>query len=79
LADSDPSRKADFTKVPTRLSNSFEDFCRVCEALSGEKSKKKRAEIVANYLRSLPLDDVKVAARFLLGRALPVRKRINSC
>ncbi len=56
---------------------SFENFSKTCEEISHEKSKKRRAEIVANYLKSLSPETARIATRFLLGSALPHGRTIN--
>jgi len=58
-------------------SASFKHFCEVCETLSQEKSKKKRAQLVADYLKELCPDDARIASRFLLGAVLSRGRKIN--
>jgi DNA ligase 1 len=49
----------------------FADFAQLCERLGGTSSRLERARLVAEYLGTLTVDEVEIAARLLLGRAFP--------
>ncbi len=49
---------------------SFLDFALVCQSLSQTQSRIQMAEIVGEFLASLPVEEAEIAARFMVGRAL---------
>ena len=52
-------------------SSPFADFAAVAEAVAATTSKLRKRDLLAEYLRALPRDDVPVAATFFAGRPLP--------
>ncbi len=52
-------------------SSPFADFAAVAEAVAATTSKLRKRDLLAEYLRALPPDDVPVAATFFAGRPLP--------
>jgi DNA ligase 1 len=51
---------------------SFYQFAEVCQALSQTQSRLQMAELAGDFLASLSIDEADAAARFMIGRALPV-------
>jgi DNA ligase-1 len=51
---------------------SFQQFAEVCQALSQTQSRLQMAEVAGDFLASLDVDEAEAAARFMIGRALPV-------
>ncbi len=51
---------------------SFQDFAQVCQALSQTQSRLQMAELAGDFLASLGIEEAEAAARFMIGRALPV-------
>jgi DNA ligase-1 len=51
---------------------SFQQFAEVCQALSQTQSRLQMAELAGDFLASLDIDEAEAAARFMIGRALPV-------
>jgi DNA ligase 1 len=51
---------------------SFQQFAEVCQALSQTSSRLQMAELAGDFLVSLDIDEAEAAARFMIGRALPV-------
>jgi DNA ligase 1 len=58
---------------------SFYDFALVCQALSQTQSRNQLAELAAEFLARLDPEELQVAARFMVGRALAIgeEKRVN--
>jgi DNA ligase-1 len=54
-----------------RGASTFSAFAAVCEELEGTRARNAKAQLVADYLRSLPSDEVPVAARMIIGRVFP--------
>ena len=52
-------------------STPFAEFARVADEVSATTSKLRKRALLAAYLRSLPSDDVPIAATFFAGRPLP--------
>src|SRR5687768_15063661 len=52
-------------------SSRFAEFATVASAVAGTTSKLRKRDLLAAYLRSLPHDDVPIAATFFAGRPLP--------
>ena len=52
-------------------SSRFADFAAVAGAVASTSSKLRKRDLLAEYLRGLPRDDVPVAATFFAGRPLP--------
>jgi DNA ligase 1 len=52
-------------------SSPFADFAAVAGAVAGTSSKLRKRDLLAEYLRGLPRDDIPVAATFFAGRPLP--------
>jgi DNA ligase-1 len=52
-------------------SSTFAAFAQTAEAVAGTTSKLRKRDLLAAYLRSLPPDDVPIAATFFAGRPLP--------
>ena len=48
------------------------EFAKTSEAIAGTTKKLQKTALVADYLRSLPMDEAAVAAVFLSGRPFPV-------
>src|ERR1700692_2362181 len=46
-------------------------FVRTCDAIAATTKKLEKTALVANYLRSLPLDEAATAVIFLSGRPFP--------
>ena len=51
---------------------SFYQFAEVCQALSQTQSRLQMAELAGDFLAALNLEEAEAAARFMIGRALPV-------
>src|SRR5271166_69775 len=51
---------------------SFFQFAEVCQALSQTQSRLQMAELAGDFLAALDLEEAEAAARFMIGRALPV-------
>ena len=51
---------------------SFKDFAALCRALEQRRGRLEKRALVADYLTSLPDDDLPRAVAFLMGRAFPV-------
>lgn len=51
---------------------SFYQFAEVCQALSQTQSRLQMAELAGDFLAALNPEEAEAAARFLIGRALPV-------
>ena len=51
---------------------SFQQFAEVCQALSQTQSRLQMAELAGDFLALLSIDEAEAAARFMIGRALPV-------
>ena len=51
---------------------SFQQFAEVCQALSQTQSRLQMAELAGDFLASLSIEEAEPAARFMIGRALPV-------
>jgi DNA ligase-1 len=51
---------------------SFQDFAEVCQALSQTQSRLQMAELAGDFLAALNIEEAEAAARFMVGRALPV-------
>jgi DNA ligase-1 len=51
---------------------SFQQFAEVCQALSQTQSRLQMAELAGDFLASLDIEEAETAARFMIGRALPV-------
>ena len=51
---------------------SFYEFAEVCQALSQTSSRLQMAELAGDFLARLGPEEAEVAARFMVGRALPV-------
>jgi DNA ligase 1 len=51
---------------------SFQQFAEVCQALSQTQSRLQMAELAGDFLASLSIEEAETAARFMIGRALPV-------
>lgn len=51
---------------------SFQQFAEVCQALSQTQSRLQMAELAGDFLASLSIEEAEAAARFMIGRALPV-------
>jgi DNA ligase-1 len=52
----------------------FQQFAELGERLQATRARKSMAEMVAVYLRSLPADEVALAARMIIGRVFPERE-----
>ncbi|MEP6807880.1 MAG: ATP-dependent DNA ligase [Chloroflexota bacterium] len=52
-------------------SSPFAEFARTAEAVAATASKLRKRDLLAAYLRSLPPNDIPVAATFFAGRPLP--------
>jgi DNA ligase-1 len=52
-------------------SSPFAEFARVADAVAGTTSKLRKRDLLAAYLRELPVGDLAVAAIFFAGRPLP--------
>jgi DNA ligase-1 len=52
-------------------STPFADFAATASAVAGTSSKLRKRDLLAAYLRSLPGDDLSLAATFFAGRPLP--------
>jgi DNA ligase-1 len=52
----------------------FQRFAELGERLEGTRARKGMAEMVAEFLRSLPADEVAPAARMIIGRVFPERE-----
>ena len=52
-------------------SSPYATFAEVADAVAGTTSKLRKRDLLAAYLRTLPPDDVPVAATFFVGRPLP--------
>jgi len=50
---------------------SFHDLATVCQALTQTQSRLQIAQLVGEFLARLDLDEAEIAARFMVGRALP--------
>ena len=50
---------------------SFHDLATVCQALAQTQSRLQMAQLVGEFLARLDADEAEVAARFMVGRALP--------
>ncbi len=50
----------------------FQQFAQTCQALSQTQSRLQMAEVAGGFLAQLDLDQAEAAARFMIGRALPV-------
>jgi DNA ligase-1 len=51
---------------------SFQQFAETCQALSQTQSRLQMAEVAGDFLASLSIDEAEAAARFMIGRALPI-------
>jgi len=51
---------------------SFYQFAEVCQALSQTQSRLQMAELAGDFLAGLDIEEAEAAARFMIGRALPV-------
>jgi DNA ligase 1 len=51
---------------------SFQQFAETCQALSQTQSRLQMAELAGDFLASLSIDEAEPAARFMIGRALPI-------
>jgi DNA ligase 1 len=51
---------------------SFQQFAEVCQALSQTQSRLQMAELAGDFLAALSIEEAEAAARFMIGRALPV-------
>ncbi len=51
---------------------SFQQFAETCQALSQTQSRLQMAELAGDFLAALSIDEAEAAARFMIGRALPV-------
>ena len=51
---------------------SFYQFAEVCQALSQTQSRLQMAELAGEFLAALSPEEAEAAARFMIGRALPV-------
>ena len=51
---------------------SFYQFAEVCQALSQTQSRLQMAELAGDFLAALSPEEAEAAARFMIGRALPV-------
>ena len=51
----------------------FERFAQLGERLEVTRARKRMAEMVAEYLRSLPADEIALASRMVIGRVFPER------
>src|SRR5580693_294775 len=51
---------------------SFQQFAEVCQSLSQTQSRLQMAELAGDFLASLSIEEAEAAARFMIGRALPV-------
>jgi len=51
---------------------SFQQFAEVCQALSQTQSRLQMAELAGDFLATLGTEEAEAAARFMIGRALPV-------
>ncbi|MGH7878879.1 MAG: hypothetical protein ACREQD_05225, partial [Candidatus Binataceae bacterium] len=49
---------------------SFDDFAVVCETLGQTSSRLQIAELVAEFIARLPLDEAEIATRFMVGQVL---------
>ena len=54
--------------------SAFAGFAELGEKLEATRSRKKMAALMAEYLRSLPEDEVAPTARMVIGRVFPERK-----
>lgn len=52
----------------------FSQFCELGEKLEATRARKAMAEMVAEYLRSLPPNQIAPAARMIIGRVFPERE-----
>ena len=52
----------------------FAQFCELGERLEATRARKAMAEMVAEYLRSLPPSEIALAARMIIGRVFPERE-----
>ncbi len=52
-------------------SSPFADFAAVADAVAATSSKLRKRDLLAEYLRGLPPDDLPIAATFFAGRPLP--------
>ena len=52
-------------------SSAFAEFARTAEAVAATTSKLQKRDLLASYLRTLPAQDVPIAATFFAGRPLP--------
>ncbi|MEX0625520.1 MAG: DNA ligase, partial [Chloroflexota bacterium] len=52
-------------------SSPFAAFAETAEAVAGTTSKLRKRDLLASYLRTLPMADVPIAATFFAGRPLP--------
>jgi DNA ligase 1 len=50
---------------------SFHDFALVCQSLGQTSSRLQIAQLAGDFLVRLPVDEAEIAARFLVGHALP--------
>jgi DNA ligase-1 len=53
------------------VSSPFAEFARVADAVAATTSKLRKRDLLAAYLRDLPVGDLAVAATFFAGRPLP--------
>jgi DNA ligase-1 len=49
---------------------SFDDFAAICEALAQTSSRLQIAELVAEFIAQLSLDEAEIAARFMVGKVV---------
>ena len=63
------------TKTPS--GDAILHFANTCEALSKTESRSKQAEIIAQYLSSLPATEIATASLFLAGQIFPRASRRN--
>src|SRR5436190_262887 len=51
------------------MASPLKDFCAACDAAAATASKLKKQEALANYFRTLDEDDLRLAVRYVRGRA----------
>ena len=60
------------TRTQVVYADDMQEFAKTCEAIAATTKKLQKTAIVAEYLKSRPVDEAAVAAVFLSGRPFPV-------
>src|SRR5579863_2369035 len=59
------------TSMPLSEHCNMRKFAEACDRIAGTTRKLEKTAIVADYLRSIPLEEASIAAIFLCGKAFP--------